>query len=120
MKDKKGSSLVMWTVTFSIALALLFFIRPILKTNLQGYVMRTADCLFYTHWGNETDQYKGSISSFSKTRTNRQQVKADLEKKDKTVNTYNSYQQDEVSASSAAQEGSELVLKTFDLDAIVP
>ncbi len=114
----RGNSLLTWTLTLSVVLATLFFIQPIVKTTLQGKVMHTADYFFWTKWDQSIDQYKGATNTFVKSVANKQENKTQKER-DAHLDEAQSYTQDERSVSSAVQDGSQVVLKTFDLNEIV-
>ncbi len=119
MLRQKGQSFVMWTITFSFLLAALFFLRTPLKRVLQGKIMRSADYLLWTSVGEEVKQYKGDTSSFVKTAASQTQ---NISRKERNayIDQDASSDTSEKSVSSAVEDGAQALLKTFDLNEIVP
>lgn len=65
MLSRKGYSLVMWTVIFSLVIVALSFFQAPLRRTLQGKLMRTADHLIWGMWGNEPQDYEGEDYVYS-------------------------------------------------------
>lgn len=130
MRWRKGYSLVMWTVTLSMVIMGVLFIRTPLKRALQGRIIGSADYLFWTRWGEEVDQYKGEEANFSKARDDENQNTTvaefvlPLPQRSATyVETGVDSAKGEDSVSAAVEEGSEIflrksgILDNFDLTA---
>jgi hypothetical protein len=111
----------MWVVTLGVVVMAAVFVRMPLKRALQGKVMRSADYLLWTSWGDEVDQYKGDENTYTKSISNQHQRTVVRDKRDKTVefkaDTPDKNKDQTVSAS--VEDGSEALLKTIDLNKVL-
>ena len=115
MYIRRGSSLVMWSVTFSVLLAALFIFQLYLKRPLQGKIMQTTDYLMWTKWHQEPWQYKGDDTTASKTQTI-QPYTSRLHEGSNSITMSARSNDTEAAKSSSVNDGSEPLLKTFDLN----
>jgi hypothetical protein len=116
----KGYSMIMWAVVFSAVLASLVLFRATFKRGLQNKIIGSTDYLIWEYWGNTTDQYKGDESSHVKSHANQQQDLAIRDMREKTVEIHGVTTKTEDSASASVEQGSEAVLKLYDLNQEVP
>lgn len=126
LTNNKAYSLVAWVSVFTLLLAALLFIRMPFKRALQHKINSTADYMFWTKWGGTVGEKNDAIrreaqeaASFSKTQASQNQQSRTVENRGDT-----SYRTDsgitEDSISSGVEDGSQPVLRTFDINAIVP
>ena len=115
MYARKGSSLVMWSVTFSVLLAALFILQLYLKRPLQGKIMQTTDYLMWKSWGLNPWQYKGDDTTASKTQT-MQQYTSRFHEGENSIAMSALSNDTEKATSSSVNDGAQAVLKTFDLN----
>ncbi len=118
MLRQKGYSLITWVVTLVLVVAGLFFIQSPLKRALQVKAMRSCDYFFWRSWAEPTQDYKGDESTYLKSQTNQQQDTYLLEQKNKQVKVGIRSSKQERSASTGVAEGSEALLKLFDLNQV--
>jgi hypothetical protein len=127
IKDS-GHSLVPWVAVFSVVIAAITLINTPLKRAIQAKLMALTDYTFWTKWKKDdgtywkTDQYKGDDTSFVKSQSSQNAKNAQLEVKSKGekgyITNYGSSETTENTVSSNVEEGSQALLKTFDLDKI--
>jgi hypothetical protein len=135
MKYKKGYSLIAWIVTFSLIAAALFFIRGPLKMALQEkginatnyFLGPGAEWNYDTRGANigkkDTIKYEGETAAKSKAASAQDQVVHTVEQKaggEPKIKTYASTNVEEKSSNAGVEEGSESLLKTFNLNDITP
>lgn len=129
MLRQKGYSLITWVLTLVLVVAGLFFIQSPLKRALQAKAMRSADYFFWRSWAEPTQDYKGDESTYLKSQANQQQDTYLLEQKNKEVGSVRKLtppiskvgirsSKQERSASTGVAEGSEALLKLFDLNQV--
>jgi hypothetical protein len=116
---RNGYSLVAWTATLAVVVAAVLFIRAPLKRALQTRMMATTDYMFWTRWGNSTQQYKGETNSYVKTQATQSFNTTQLERKDKHISSVAESKVREDTVSSGVEEGAQPALKTFDLNDIL-
>jgi hypothetical protein len=110
---------VTWTIVFSVVIAGIIFIQTSFKRALQGKIMTTADYMFWTKWRDDPKQYKGETTSFVKTKT-QQGISARHAEREGDTNNDADSTVTENTVSSGVEEGSQPVLKTFDLNNVLP
>ncbi len=129
MLTHKGDSMIMWVVTFSALIAALAIIRVPLNRALQGKAKGMTDQILWKQWksapeqylqNEKPEQYLRDENSRTKNKTVQQDTRRFSEshqgvtvKETKPGDNY----REESSVSSSVADGSEVVLKTFDLDA---
>ena len=119
MLRNKGYSLSAWVVTFSVIVAAVFMIRVPLNRALQAKVTGVTDYMLWKKSGQTPDQHKGDDNSFVKTKSDQSMNTAQLERKGYIKNNADS-ETNENSVSSNVEEGSQAVLKTVNLNDILP
>ena len=111
-----------WVAVFSVVIAAITLINTPLKRAIQAKLMALTDYTFWTKWGDDTQQYKGDDTSFVKSKSSQNAKNAQLEVKSKGkkgyITNYGSSEATENTVSSNVEEGSQALLKTFDLDKI--
>lgn len=120
MFSRKGDSIIMWVVTFSALIAALAIIRVPLNRALQGKAKGMTDQILWKQWGNAPEQHLRDENSWTKSKAIQQDTKRFSENHQgvtvKETKPGDNYRK-ESSVSSSVADGSEVMLKTFDLDA---
>ena len=119
MRRNKGHSLTAWVVTFGVIVAAVLIVRVPIKNALQSKVMGATDYMLWKKYGQETQQYKGEDTSFVKTISEQKLSVTQSESKGYVSSTISSASKEDT-ASSGVEEGAEPVLKTIDLNEIMP
>jgi len=117
--SQNGYSFLTWAAVFSIVLAAALFIRTPLKRALWGKIIATTDYMLWGMWGGTPDQYKGEDTSFIKTQTSQSVLTRQKETRGYIRQDLDSLVT-ENTVSSGVEDGSQSVLRTFDLNAILP
>lgn len=105
--------------------AAVLLVRVPLNRALQSKVMAVADYAIWKKWSKDDgtrwqpDQRKGDDNSFVKTKSDQSMNTAQLERKGYIKNNADS-ETNENSVSSNVEEGSQAVLKTVNLNDILP
>ena len=118
-RRSSGYSLVEWTIVFAVVVAGVMFIQIPLKRALQGKINTAADYMFWTKWRDDPRQYKGETTSFVKTRA-QQGISARQAQRDGRTDNDADSAVTENTVSSGVEEGAQPVLKTFDLNTVLP
>lgn len=121
----KGYSLITWTAVFTVVVATILFIRLPFKRALQQKVTTTADYLLWTKWANTLEEKnelikreKEEAATFSKAEAD-QNCNTTTKERQAYINYGVDSISTETSAFSSVEDGSQSILKTFDLNAIV-
>jgi len=118
--SKRGYNLIMWVISLSLIMATLAFIRPALKRAVQNKVYAVSD---YLLWNKSPQDYQGDTASVAKSVGDSAQRSIQIEVKNASV-TSTGYSRSlssstDKAGSSGVEEGSQALLKTLDMDALV-
>jgi len=106
-------------VTFSVIVAVVLLMRVPVKNALQAKVVGMTDYLLWKKYGQDTQQYKGDDTSFTKTEVKQNLDLRQGEREGRVGNTTNSVTNEDT-ASSGVEDGSQAVLKAVDLNDVLP
>jgi hypothetical protein len=116
MLTNKGYSLIIWTATFAIIIAGLMFIQVPLKRGIQSKVRATADYVLWGLWGNTPEQFWRDENSKEKSNATQQQTEERLSLHSGMSKVYRDVLSENKGISAGVDKGSEVLLKTFDLN----
>jgi hypothetical protein len=102
-----------------VIIAAVLIVRVPIKNALQSKVMGTTDYMLWKKYDQETQQYKGEDTSFVKTSSEQKLSVTQSERKGYVSSTISSTSKEDT-ASSGVEEGAEPILKTIDLNEIMP
>lgn len=89
--------------------------RTAVKRTVIRKVMATTDAFVWTAWGDDVQQYKNELTSYSKSAGNQAQTNIQAERAG-VIKVYTNSTDTELSASVGVEDGSEIYLpKGFDL-----
>jgi hypothetical protein len=116
--------MVDWTIIFTIVLTAFFFINNSLKRTLQSKAMTTGDYLLWTSWKNDVQQFKGELTTHSRSEMSQhhyagmREVKREDKNNPATIEYRTEVLNQEGTSSSYVREGDEVLLGLIDLNTI--
>jgi len=131
MRTRRGSTLTEWALPFTLLLAVLMLLQVTYKRVVQRKVVEVTDFILWTNHGSAPEDYKGTENSVAKSRVIQQSGVGlpgmeRIENKqgnmgiNANIAVHQSQHNDEHSAWVGVDESVEPVLKSVDMNKVVP